>query len=340
MYLVKNFRPGPKNLITDISGILVGNAEDLGVNSGTTILSAKTPFLASCKVLGGAPGTRETDLLEPDKLVQKIDALVLSGGSAFGLEAASAVTNELRKDNRGFKAGEQKVPIVPSAIIFDLANGGNKAWVNNPYADLGTQAYKNLNSSFKLGSYGAGKGAIAGALKGGLGSASLSIFDKFMVGALVVVNSFGNSTVGDLPYFWSAPFEIENEFGGFGMANQFEFSKALLDFPLNNFSQNTVVGIVATNANLTKSQCKILATSSHDGIARAVFPSHTSFDGDLIFAISTGQEDLIDENNETLLICQAASICVARAIARGVYNATISTGDLVPNFLGKFHMKG
>ena len=186
-----HFKPGSKNLISDVQGILVGNAEDHIVNTGTTVLTGKKPFTSSYKVLGGAPGSRETDLLEPDKLVKKIDAIVLSGGSAFGLESASEVANQLRKDDRGFPVGEHRVPIVPGAIIFDLTNGGKKNWKNNPYADLAAKAYHSVGTEFEIGSYGAGKGAISGNLKGGLGSASLVIENNFTVGALIIVNSFG-----------------------------------------------------------------------------------------------------------------------------------------------------
>jgi len=175
------FEPGSKNLITDIKGLFIGNSENELINTGSTILSCKDRFTASYRVLGGAPGTRETDLLEPDKLVEKIDALVLSGGSAFGLEAASETVNLLRKDNKGYEVGNNKIPIVPGAIIFDLMNGGEKTWDKNPYIDLANRAYNDLGSSFKLGSYGAGKGATAGNIKGGLGSASLFIDNKYTV---------------------------------------------------------------------------------------------------------------------------------------------------------------
>ena len=202
------FKPGSKNLITDVKNLFIGNSENELINTGSTILSCSDRFTASYRVLGGAPGTRETDLLEPDKLVEKIDALVLSGGSAFGLEAASETVNLLRKDNKGYVIGNYKIPIVPSAIIFDLMNGGEKTWEKNPYIDLANQAYNDLSSSFKLGSYGAGKGATAGNIKGGLGSASLMIDNKYTVGALIVVNSFGSVVVNDTPHFWAAPFEF------------------------------------------------------------------------------------------------------------------------------------
>ena len=187
--------PGKNNLITDVKGLYIGNSENEFINTGSTILTCEDRFVASYKVLGGAPGTRETDLLEPDKLVEKIDALVLSGGSAFGLEAASETANLLRRNNKGYSVGNTKVPIVPSAIIFDLMNGGNKDWENNPYIDLAQKAYSDMSSNFKIGSYGAGKGATAGNIKGGLGSCSLLINNTYTVGALIIVNSFGSVVV-------------------------------------------------------------------------------------------------------------------------------------------------
>ena len=334
-----SFKPGLKNLISDVKGLLVGNAEDDFVNTGTTVLTSDEPFVSSYKVLGGAPGTRETDLLEPEKLIEKIDAIVLSGGSAFGLEAASEIANQLRSDDRGYPVGKIRVPIVPGAIIFDLVNGGEKDWVKSPYSDLAKKAYSNVSNDFQIGSYGAGKGAVSGDLKGGLGSASIVIDNKFTVGALIIVNSFGSTVVEDKPHFWAAPFEIENEFGGFGAASSFNSIQNIRMATQEDFSKNTVIGIVATDVKLSKSQCKSLATTAHDGIARAVFPSHTSFDGDLIFSISTGEKDLSGDPNEILLVNHAASLCVSRAIARGVYHATNSGNDLYPTFQRKFGIK-
>ena len=331
--------PGKKNLITDVKGLYIGNSENELINTGSTILTCKDRFVASYKVLGGAPGTRETDLLEPDKLVEKIDALVLSGGSAFGLEAASETVNLLRRDNKGYSVSNNKVPIVPSAIIFDLMNGGNKDWENNPYIDLAQKAYSDMSSNFKIGSYGAGKGATAGNIKGGLGSCSLLINNTYTVGALIIVNSFGSVVVNDAPHFWAAPFEYQNEFGGLGCSNKFEPFKEIARTSPDDFKKNTVIGVVATDADLSKAQCKALATVAHDGITRAVFPSHTTFDGDLMFAISTGEKQLKENFNDILAINQAASLCVSRSIARGVYHASNSKSDIFPSFKNKFKIK-
>ena len=209
-------RPGPRNLITDIAGLRVGNAADPRLKSGVTVLTADAPLTAAVHVMGGAPGSRETDLLAPDKLVQAVDALVLSGGSAFGLAACDGVMAALHAAGRGFAVGAARVPIVPGAIVFDLLNGGDKAWTENPYPALGRAALDAASVDFALGSAGAGTGTMTGKLKGGLGSASAVLDNGFTVGALVVVNALGRATVGDGPQFWAAPWEIGAEFGGHG----------------------------------------------------------------------------------------------------------------------------
>ncbi|MEC8573624.1 MAG: P1 family peptidase, partial [Pseudomonadota bacterium] len=187
-------KPGPLNLITDVPGLKVGNAQDRKLKSGTTVLTANQPFTAGVHVMGGAPGTRETDLLAPDKSVAQIDALVLSGGSAFGLDACSGVVAGLRDDGRGFAVGPARVPIVPGAILFDLLNGGDKSWQHNPYAALGRAAYDAAAVEFDLGSVGAGAGALASRVKGGLGSASFVLPGGVTVGALVAANPLGSVT--------------------------------------------------------------------------------------------------------------------------------------------------
>ena len=211
-------KPGPRNLITDVEGFLVGNAADAGLKSGTTVLTAEQPFTAAVHVMGGAPGTRETDLLAPDRLVEKADALVLSGGSAFGLDAASGVADALAAAGRGFEVGAVRVPIVPAAILFDLLNGGDKDWTKNPYRGLGWRAFEEAGRDFALGTAGAGAGATTANLKGGLGSASLELGNGVTVGALAAANPVGSVTVPGSRQFWAAPFEIGGEFGGAGLA--------------------------------------------------------------------------------------------------------------------------
>ncbi|WP_299983976.1 P1 family peptidase [uncultured Ruegeria sp.] len=326
--------PGSKNLITDVPGLKVGNAQDEALKSGTTVLTADKPFVASVHVMGGAPGTRETDLLAPDKTVDQIDAIALSGGSAFGLDACSGVTDGLRADGRGFAVGNAIVPIVPGAILFDLLNGGDKTWSENPYRALGKAAYHAAAERFSLGSVGAGTGALAAMQKGGLGSASLVLDDGITVGALVAANPVGSVTTPGDRHFWAAPFEIGNEFGGLGpdlssgQAQIQQSRKALAMGQVDPDRANTAIAIVATDAALTKTQCHRLAVTAHDGIARAIVPAHTSQDGDLVFGISTSGQAV--DPSELPMIAHAATVCLSRAIARAIYLASPSAGDLLP----------
>ena len=302
-----------RNLITDVPGILVGSAHDETVKTGTTVLTADRPFTAAVHVMGGAPGTRETDLLAPDKLVEQVDALVLSGGSGFGLDAGSGVADALRAQGRGFAVGDVHVPVVPGAILFDLTNGGDKGWDVNPYRALGVQAYDNAATEFDLGTAGAGYGAQTATLKGGLGSASMALPNGVIVGAVVAVNAIGSATVGDGPHFWAAPFEKTGEFGGIGPSPTYPAGRPAT----KGTSHNTTIGIVATNAQMTQAQTLRMATAAHDGIGRALIPAHTPLDGDLIFGASTGDVACDD----LLYLGHAAATCMARAIARGVYLA-------------------
>ncbi|RWR12032.1 P1 family peptidase [Paenirhodobacter populi] len=326
-------KPGPRNLITDVAGLLVGNAQDAGLLSGVTVLTAEHPFTAAVHVMGGAPGTRETDLLAPDKLVEKVDALVLSGGSAFGLDAASGVSDGLRAMGRGFEVGGMRVPIVPAAIVFDLLNGGAKDWTDNPYRALGRAALDAAGADFALGSAGAGLGAMTGTWKGGLGSASAVLQNGLTVGALVVVNALGSATVGNGPEFWAAPWELGFEFGGRGAARDYPAAEPP---PAKRLGEATTIAIVATDAALTKAQAQRMATAAHDGMARALVPSHTPLDGDLVFAAATGLRPLADPVGDSFALCHAASVCLARAIARGVHAARPQPGDRQPCWFTRF----
>ena len=321
--------PGPKNLITDIPGLRVGNASDARIKTGVTVLTSDAPFTAGLHVMGGAPGTRESDLLAPDKTVQQVDALVLSGGSAFGLDAASGVADSLRAAGRGFAVGDQRVPIVPGAILFDLLNGGDKHWPENPYKRLGTEALANASADFEIGTEGAGTGAMLATRKGGLGSASATLPSGHTVGALVAVNALGDATV-DGTHFWAAPFEINDEFGGHGPAR--DIPPGLPPTKLASHNANTTIAIVATDAALDQSQCTRLATAAHDGMARALVPSHTPMDGDLVFAVSTSEKPLTDPVAGPLWLGHAAASCLARAIARAVYHAKAAPNDPVPPY--------
>lgn len=331
-------KPGPKNLITDVAGLQVGNAHDPTLKSGTTVLSADTAFTASVDVMGGAPGTRETDALAPDRLVESVDALVLSGGSALGLDAASGVADALRSLGRGFEVGPAIVPIVPAAILFDLLNGGDKNWTVNPYRQLGVDALADCSTDFELGTVGAGAGATTGTVKGGLGSASIVLDNGVTVGALVAVNPTGSVVVPGTPSFWSAPFEVDGEFGGLGPALEFDPLVAPRSLKMEAYAAagNTTIAIVATDANLSKTQLKRLAVAAQDGMARAIVPSHTPFDGDLVFSVSTGRVELDDAVNDPVMLGHMASLCLARAIARGVFHAAPEPNDLLPTW-GQAH---
>jgi D-aminopeptidase len=324
---------GARNLITDVAGLRVGNAQDMGLRSGVTVLVADAPFTAGVHVMGGAPGTRETDLLAPDRVVEQVDALVLSGGSAFGLDAASGVADGLREMGRGFAVGDVRVPIVPGAILFDLLNGGDKGWSDNPYKALGRAALAAASDAFGIGSEGAGTGATTATLKGGLGSASAILPDGSTVGALVAVNALGSATVGEGPQFWAAPFEIGDEFGGLGPAPH---PPDPMTAPTKLAQHaNTTIGIIATDAALTQAQCTRLATAAHDGFARALLPSHTLMDGDLIFAAATGARPAPDLPAQVML-GHAAACTMARAIARAVHAAAPMPGDPLPAWVERF----
>ncbi|EYD70631.1 P1 family peptidase [Limimaricola hongkongensis] len=311
-------RPGARDAITDIAGLRVGQAHDAALRSGVTVLTGDAPFAASVDVMGGAPGTRETDLLAPDRLVPGVDALVLSGGSAFGLDAASGVADGLRDMGRGFIAAGQRVPIVPAAILFDLGNGGDKGWPANPYAALGRAALAAAGPEVAEGSHGAGHGATTATLRGGTGTASLRLDSGHVVGALVAVNAVGSATIGAGPHFWAAPWEIGAEFGGLGPAMP---PPGPPPTKLAAPGEATTIAIIATDAALDKAGCRRMAVAAQDGIARALAPAHTPLDGDLVFAAATGARPLADPVTDALWLGHAASVCLARAIARAVFHA-------------------
>jgi L-aminopeptidase/D-esterase-like protein len=327
-------KPGPRNLITDVAGLRVGNAADARIRTGTTVLTADRPFTAAVHIMGGAPGTRETDLLAPDRLVQQVDALVLSGGSGFGLDAGGGVMDALAAMGRGFAVGTARVPIVPGAILFDLLNGGDKDWGANPYGALGRTAFQTAAPDFAIGTEGAGYGALTSGLKGGLGSASAVLANGLTVGALVAVNAIGSAIVGDGPHFWAAPWELDAEFGGLGLPATFDPEAE--PSPTKRPGEATTVAIVATDAALTQAQAQRMATAAHDGMARALVPSHTPFDGDLVFAAATGEKPLTDPLADTFALGHAAAACLSRAIARAVYLARPDPGDILPAWSARY----
>lgn len=312
---------GRRNLITDVSGIRVGNAEDQRRRTGVTVVVPDPPAVAGVATHGGAPGTRETDLLDPSCLVSRVDAIVLSGGSVFGLDAAGGVASAIAQQRKGLTIGDVTVPIVPAAVLFDLRNGGDKSWgAEPPYRALGIEAVDAASDDFALGNAGAGYGARAGRLKGGLGSASWWTRDGFQVGALAAVNAFGSVLASGAGHFWAAPLEQQKEFGGRGLAaaaaSDLEPEMAKPALP----GANTTLAVVATNAVLTKAEAQRLAIMAQDGLARAIRPAHTPFDGDIVFALGTGARPLT-QPTDLFRVGALAADCLARAIARAVYAA-------------------
>jgi D-aminopeptidase len=308
-----------KNLITDVAGVLVGHADDTKAASGTTAILFEEPAVASADVRGGGPGTRELDLLDPVATVDRIDGLALSGGSAFGLDAGAGVQAWLAEQGRGFAVGPARIPIVPGAILFDLFSGGDKNWGRfPPYRDLGYLAAKSATKTFALGTAGAGYGANTQNLKGGVGSASAKTDSGHVVGAIVAVNAAGRVTLGEDGHFFAAAFEQGDEFGGRGFPQtQPEIATALK----GDERQNTTIALVATDAVLTKAQAKRLAVMAGAGFAMAIHPVFTPLDGDAVFAAATGKKELGDPVRDLARLGAIAAQCLARAIARGIYEA-------------------
>jgi L-aminopeptidase/D-esterase-like protein len=310
-----------RNLITDIPGLRVGHAGDAKLGSGVTAIVFDAAVVASVDVRGGGPGTRETALLDPAQTVEGIDAIALSGGSAFGLDAASGVQAWLREQGRGFQVREARVPIVPGAILFDLLSGGDKAWGRYPpYRELGYEAAKIAGAEFALGSVGAGLGATTFNLKGGIGSASAQTRDGLLVGAIVAANAAGSMTVGEGPHFWAAPFEQNKEFGGRGWPQAFSAG-----------------AVVATDAKLSKAQAKRLAVMAESGLSRAIYPVHTPLDGDVVFAAAMGAKPLPDPVYSLSELGMLAANVLARAISRAVYQASaLPFAGSLPSWQDKF----
>jgi D-aminopeptidase len=311
-----------RNLITDVPGVRVGHAHDMRLGSGATAVIFDQPAIGSIDLRGGATGTRESALLDPSQTVEGIDAITLSGGSAFGLDAASGVQAWLKEQGRGFAVGAARVPIVPAAILFDLNNGGDKNWGRfPPYRELGYAAAAAAAVDFSLGSVGAGTGPTTVNCKGGLGSASVQTGEGHVVGALAVVNAVGSVLVGAGPWFWAAPFEQGGEFGGLGWPNPFP-AEALEPRTKISPRASTTLVVVATDAVLSKAQAKRLAIMAQSGMSRAIYPVHTPLDGDVVFAASTGRKPLSDPILALTQLGAIAANVVARAIARGVFAAS------------------
>ncbi|MGP1397222.1 MAG: P1 family peptidase [Inquilinaceae bacterium] len=316
-------RPGPRNLITDVPGILVGNAEDAAARTGVTAILAEGRAVAAVDVRGGGPGTRETDALNPTGLIDAIDAVVLSGGSVFGLDAASGVVSWLAGQGRGFRIGPAVAPIVPAAVLFDLGNGGDKDWgTTPPYRALGWAACETAGSGFALGNAGAGLGAKAGGLKGGLGSASWSDSDSgFVIGALAAANPNGSAVMPGQSTLWAWALEQDDELGGQPPPSDPVSAVPELAPPALP-GASTVLGVIAVNADLTKGEAWRVAAMAQDGLARAIRPSHTPFDGDTVFVLATGAVPMPAPRPASIAWLGAlAADALARAVARAVYEA-------------------
>lgn len=330
-------RPGPQNALTDVAGLKVGCAHDERAQTGVTVIVPERAAVCAGMVLGGGPGTRETDALEPHNLVETADAVVLAGGSVYGLAAADGVAAELGALGRGFqmaqRAGVPPSPIVPAAILYDLANGGNKSWgARPPYADLGRRAFAAAARATPHGNVGAGYGASAGALKGGQGSTSVVSDAGDTIAALACVNSFGSVTMPDSRAFWAWPFEIGGEFGGVrpdASAPTFDLERYGLSKADVAPRANTTISVIATDAALTRNEAKRVAQMASAGMARAIRPVFAPGDGDVIFVLATGARPLIEPRNYAVTrLGSLAADCLARAIARGVFEAR-SLGDRI-----------
>ncbi len=327
-------QPGPLDLITDVAGLRVGQADDARVRTGVTVILPDDRADCAVDVRGGGPGTRETDALDAWNLVHSADAVVLSGGSVYGLAAADGVATWLGAHGRGFamvrQPGVPPSPIVPAAILFDVADGGDKNWgMNPPYRELGIRAVEAASRSVRLGTVGAGYGAGAGALKGGVGSASLLTHDGMTIGAIVAVNSAGSTTVPGDRHFWAGAFEMNHEFGGLGPGAALVPGEDWGLAKVNPGARaNTTIACVATDVSLDPDELKRVAIMAQDGLARAIRPVHSPFDGDVVFALSTARRQQGGPSRPFTVarIGAAAADVLARAVARGVYEATLPPG--------------
>jgi D-aminopeptidase len=311
-----------RNLITDVPGLKVGNADDAKLASGVSVVVFDQPAAAGIATPGGAPALRDTALLAPEMTVERIDAIVLSGGSVHGLDAAGGAIAWLNEHGRGFAVGSARAPIVPGAALFDLDNGGDKNWGRPaPYGELAYAAAARADFDFALGTAGAGYGATICGLKGGLGSASALTSQGYVVGALAAVNSVGRATRGEAPYFWAAPYERDGEFGGLGEGGA--LPPAALELALKRANPGaTTPAVVATDAPLDKAMATRLAVMASAGFALALRPAHAPLDGDVVFAASTARAGRAPDLVDLTEIGMLAADCLARAIARGVYEAT------------------
>ena len=312
--------PGPRNSLTDIAGLAVGSAEDSTAWSGVTVILPERPLLAAVDVRGGSPFTVNTAVLDPSNIVKALHGLVLSGGSAFGGDAAGGLVSWLALRGRGKMLDGCCIPIVSGAIIYDLANGGSKAWGElPPYRALAARAAEHAGPEFALGNAGAGFGAIAGRIKGGLGSASaIDQITGATVAALVAVNPVGSVTMPGSLTMWAWHLEQAGELGGqlpptIATGHQLETKDGIAD--------NTTIGVIATDAALDQGQLGRLAVMAQDGYAYAIRPVHTHLDGDVVFAVTTAAAPVPQAADTLVRLGAIAADVMARAVCRGVYMA-------------------
>jgi len=320
---------GPHNALTDVADLRVGHYTNPEAASGVTVVLCTEGAVAGVDVRGSAPGTRETDLLEPENLVEHVQAVVLSGGSVYGLAAADGVVRWLAEKGFGFPLEAGHVaPIVPSAVLFDLGRGS--AYVPPITDQWGIGACRSAtHGPVGTGCVGAGTGAVSGGIKGGLGTASRVLPSGVTVAALVAVNSLGSVIDAATGRPWEIRLEIESEFGDPGKR-----VKRLPPKPDGSPGTNTTIGIVATDAGLSKAQARKIAQMAQDGLARAIRPAHTMFDGDTIFCMATGKKKMPETGGffaasraqSINAIGHAAADCMSRAIIRGVLSARSMAG--------------
>lgn len=318
--------PGPRNLITDVTGLAVGSTHDATAMTGVTVLVGTAPLVAAIDVRGGGVATRDCDALSLAGTVGEIHAIALSGGSAFGLSAATGVQSCLAEQGIGFAVRSARVPIVPSAILFDLLNGGDKRWgPSPPYERLGREACARAALDFEIGSAGAGFGATTADLRGGLGSASTVLSDGTVVGALVAANPVGSVTIAGTAQFWAGPMAITGDLGDLPAPGRWpadaHVPRLKRTSPAASPGESTTLAIVATTARLSKPEAQRLAIMAQTGLARAIFPVHTPLDGDVVFAVSTGTSPAPAGIDRLAELGAIAATTLARAVARGVHAA-------------------
>lgn len=325
-----------------LPGLRIGHAAEASAKTGVTVFLPDAPAVAAVHVAGGAPASRETDLLRPGNLVERVDAIVLSGGSAFGLAAADGAMRWLATRGHGFAVAGALVPIVPAASLFDLANGGDKSFLASAgapsiYPGLAAAACEGATATPEIGSVGAGAGATTADLKGGFGMAETVLEGGVRVASYVAVNAVGRVTLGATRHFRAAPYEVDGEFGGLGFPSPLPpDAAAIVTKGTVEPQTSTTLAVVATDCALTRNEAQRLAIAAHDGLALAIYPAHTPFDGDTVFALSTGNREIPVGPLGLLTLGAAAATTLARAIAIAVYAATPAHGDRMPTWRERY----